>query len=102
MQNKGVSHFVYISGGLGQIELLVRNTEQIPKVAIEKAATLILANRDKSACGLESREALVGFIGPYASGCSKAVSSFMQIPSVDVAMISPSSTVRIHNANYRH
>ena len=99
---KRISHIVHILGGLEQMELLLRNSEIIPKSAIEEASTLILANRDKTACDAGAdREHLVGFIGPYSSGCSKAVSNFLQIPSVDVAMISPSSTVGIPNP-HRH
>ena len=79
-----------------QIEFVVRNTELLPKRAIERASSLILASRNKMICGEDNRENIVGFIGPYASGNSKVVSNFLQVPSVDVAMISPSSTVRTY------
>ena len=76
-----------------------KNTERSEKTAIIKASELLQNTHDRFVCDEETRETLVGIIGLYTSGNSKVVSSFLQSPSIDVAMISPSSTVRTRNTD---
>ena len=84
-----------MSGGLAQVKFVIRNSALVPKRAMAEAAAIKLEDRGK--CGADNCENVVGFIGPYSSGSSKALSTFLQVPSLDSAMISMSSTVRVHN-----
>ena len=82
------------SGALEQIEFVVKNTEMQFKKAIKKASALVRKIRDEFVCGADNRKNVVGFLGAYTSGNSKLISDFLQVPSVDIAMIAPTSTVR--------
>ena len=81
-------------GGLAQVKFVIRNSALVPKRAMAEAAAIKLEDRGK--CGVDNCENVVGFIGPYSSGCSKALSTFLQVPSLASATISYSSTVTLN------